>query len=82
MSSRALSDEDYKWVSSKEFRAAIRSSPLQKFVLLPPLPESGQDDHWVKDWEENTLANFGDRIEAKVCNGLEEARAFLVRKQE
>lgn len=74
----ALSDEDYEWVSSDEFRSKIQNSPLRKFVLLPPLPESGQDDGWVADWEASTLAKFGDSIGAKVCDSVEEAGAFLV----
>ncbi|PUB10248.1 hypothetical protein DFP92_12010 [Yoonia sediminilitoris] len=82
MSSHALSNEDYEWVSSEDFRASIRNSPLQKFVLLPPLPDSGQDDRWVKDWEQNTLANFGDRVKAKVCDGLKDARTFLLQEKE
>lgn len=77
ISPHALSEADYEWVSSEDFRSAILNSPLQKFVLLPPLPESGQDDAWVSDWEANTLANFGDKVSAKVCNSADEALAFL-----
>ena len=76
-SPHGLSDEDYEWVSSDEFRSAIQNSPLLKFVLLPPLPESGQDDGWVADWEANTLAKFGDSVRAQVCDSAEELRAFL-----
>lgn len=76
-SPNALSDADYKWVSGDEFRSAVTNSTLRKFVLLPPLPESGQDDAWVSDWEANTLANFGNRVSAKVCQNMEEATAFL-----
>lgn len=76
-SPHALSEADYEWVSGEDFRSAIMNSPLQKFVLLPPLPESGQDDTWVSDWEANTLANFGDKVSAKVCNSADEALAFL-----
>lgn len=78
-SSEGLSDADYEWISSDAFRDAIRNSPLRKFVLLPPLPETGQDDGWVSEWEANTLANFGDAITAKVCEDLEETRKFLSR---
>ncbi len=76
-SPHSLSDADYRWVSGEEFRSAILKSPLRKFVLLPPLPDSGQDDSWVADWERNTLARFGDRVSARVCRTHEEARAFL-----
>ncbi len=72
-----LSEKDYEWVSGDEFRAAILTSPLRKFVLLPPLPDSGQDDGWVADWEANTLSGFGDRVSAKVCMNIEDAQAFL-----
>lgn len=77
-SSHALSDVDYEWVSSDEFRSEVQYSPLRKFVLLPPLPESGQDAGWVADWEANTLAKFGNNVSAKVCDSAEEARAFLM----
>ncbi|NEY90586.1 hypothetical protein [Tabrizicola oligotrophica] len=76
-SPRALSERDYRWVSGEEFRAAILDSPLRKFVLIPPLPNSGQDAGWVADWEQNTLTRFGDRVQAKVCDSIEDARAFL-----
>ena len=61
-----LSDADYRWVSSDEFREMISSSPLRKFVLIPPLPETGQDTAWVSVWEANTLAKFGGKVTAKV----------------
>ena len=76
-SPHGLSDVDYEWVSGDDFRSEIMNSPLKKFVLLPPLPETGQDDAWVADWEANTLANFGNSISAKVCQNMEEAEAFL-----
>jgi hypothetical protein len=77
MSPHALSKADYEWVSGEEFRSAILASPLRKFVLIPPLPETGQDVGWVSDWEENTLTKFGDRVDARVCKNLEEAQLFL-----
>lgn len=76
-SSRALSEADYAWVSGAEFRAAVLASPLRKFVLIPPGPESDQDASWVADWEAGTLAKFGDQVRAKVCVDLEAARSFL-----
>jgi len=74
----ALTEEDQKWVSSDEFRDAIRGSPLRKFVLIPPLPATGQDVSWLADWEANTLAEFGDRVEAKLSDKLDEIRSFFV----
>lgn len=76
-SPHALSEADYAWVSGPEFRDAVLASPLRKFVLIPPLPETGQDTRWVAEWEANTLAKFGDRISARVCEDLEAARKFL-----
>ena len=77
-SQHGLSDADNQWVSGDEFRSEITNSTLRKFVLLPPLPGSGQDDSWVADWEASTLTNFGDQINAKVCQNTKEAKAFLV----
>ncbi len=74
----ALSDKDYEWVSGDEFRSEIQNSPLKKFVLIPPLPESGQDDGWVADWESNTLAKFGNGVSARVCDSIAEVKAFLL----
>lgn len=76
-SPHALSERDYEWVGSDAFRVAILDSPLRKFVLIPPLPDSGQNDAWVADWEANTLSRFGDRVSARVCTTLDEARRFL-----
>ena len=77
-SRQGLTEEDQKWVSSDQFRDAIRGSPLRKFVLIPPLPETGQDVSWLADWEVNTLAKFGDRVAAKLSNNLDEIRSFFV----
>lgn len=76
-SPHALSEADYAWVSGPEFHAAVVASPLRKFVLIPPGPETGQDTRWVADWEANTLAKFGAQIQARVCPSLAEAEAFL-----
>ncbi len=77
-SPRGLSDTDYQWVSGDDFRSEIMNSTLRKFVLVPPLPSSGQDDSWVAEWEASTLSKFGDRVSAKVCQNVQEARAFLM----
>ncbi len=76
-SQHGLSDADYRWVNGDQFRSAVMNSTLTKFVLLPPLQGSGQDDTWVADWESKTLSSFGDRVRARVCRNLEEAKAFL-----
>ncbi len=77
-SPHALSDKDYEWVSSDDFRSEIQNSPLRKFVLILPLPETGQDVGWVADWQANTLAKFGKDVSAKVCDSADEVRAFLM----
>ena len=77
-SRRGLTPADQAWITGDEFREAIASSPLRRFVLIPPLPETGQDTAWLADWEANTLAKFGDRVEAKLSSDLEEIRAFFL----
>ena len=76
-SPQGLSEADYEWVSSDAFRSMIRNSPLQKFVLIPPLPETGQDMAWVKEWEANTLARFGGKVSARLCHDIDEIEAFF-----
>ena len=77
-SPRGLSDRDQEWVSGDEFRAEIADSPLRKFVLIPPLPETGQDVSWLSDWETNTLAKFGDRVEAMLSSDRDEIQTFFM----
>lgn len=77
-SPRGLSDEDQKWVTGDEFRDAISNSPLRKFVLIPPLPETGQDISWLSDWEANILAKFSDHITAKLSDNLDDIRSFFL----
>ena len=76
-SRRGLSDKDIAWVGGDEFRSAIVGSTLRKFVLIPPLPETGQDTSWLTSWEANTLANFGDHVQAKLSGDMDEIRAFF-----
>lgn len=76
-SRQGLTAADQEWVGSEAFRDAIRNSPLRKFVLMPPLPETGQDVTWLADWERNTLAQFGDRVEAMLSGGPTEIRNFF-----
>lgn len=76
-SSEGLSDADFDWVSGPEFRTAVLQSGLKKFVLIPPLPETGQDTSWVSEWESNTLSKFGSQVSAKVCTTEDEVRSFL-----
>lgn len=76
-SRQGLTTEDQVWVNSDEFRGCITNSPLRKFVLIPPLPETGQDVSWLADWETNTLAKFGDHISAKLSSDMEEISAFF-----
>lgn len=79
-SNEALSEKDYEWVSSDEFRDLVRQSTLERFVLIPPGPNSKQDTSWIVDWEKNTLQNFGESVAAKVSSDMGEIRAFFERK--
>jgi len=73
----ALSPKDLEFVSSETFRNAIRNSTLEKFVLIPPLPVSGKDTSWLGEWEKNTLAAFGDNVQAQVSSDIDKIRAFF-----
>ncbi len=77
-SRRGLTPKDQEWVGSDEFRDAIVDSPLRKFVLIPPLPETGQDVGWLAEWEANTLAKLGEGVDAKLSSDLDEIRSFFV----
>ena len=77
-SRRGLTPTDQEWVGSDEFRDAIVNSPLRKFVLIPPSPETGQDVGWLAEWEANTLAKFGEDVKAKLSSDLDEIRSFFV----
>ncbi len=76
-SDEALSDKDYAWVSSDEFRDLIRQSSLRRFVMIPPGLNSKQDTSWIADWERNTLKNFGNKVAAKVSSDMTEINAFF-----
>ncbi len=77
-SRRGLTPADQEWVSSDEFRQAIIDTRLRRFVLIPPLPETGQDVSWLQDWEANTLAAFGEQIKAMLSSDPDEIRAFFL----
>jgi sulfur transfer complex TusBCD TusB component (DsrH family) len=77
-SPRGLSHKDQAWVCSEEFTSAISNSPLRKFALIPPLPETGQDVSWLSDWETNTLAKFGDHMTAKLSGDMDDIRLFFM----
>lgn len=72
-----LSDRDLAWVNGEEFRKVIVQSALRKFVLMPPLPETGQDTSWLASWEANTLAKFDDGVKAKLTGDLNQIRVFF-----
>ena len=76
-STRGLSERDMAWVSSEAFTGAIIDSPLRRFALIPPRPETGQDTAWLADWEANTLAKFGDRIAAMLSDDPVAIRTFF-----
>ena len=72
-----LSDKDFAWINGQEFKEAIRGSGLTHFVLVPPLPSTGQDTSWLADWEQNTLAAFGEETSAQIISSEEKIRAFF-----
>lgn len=76
-SRQGLTQADQEWISSDDFRDRITDSPLRKFVLIPPLPETGQDVSWLADWEVNTLAKFGDGVSVKLSSDMTEIRTFF-----
>lgn len=76
-SRRGLSVADLAWVTSEDFRAEFRNSTIRRFVLIPPLPETGQDTGWLADWERNTLAAFGASTMARLTSDVDEIRAFF-----
>lgn len=76
-SRRGLTPKDQRWVESDAFRDAIVDSPLRRFALIPPAPETGQDVGWLARWEANTLAKFGDAVDAKLSSDPREIRAFF-----
>ncbi|SDI21409.1 hypothetical protein [Aliiruegeria lutimaris] len=78
----ALSDADLAWVSGEEFLSAMRQSSIRRFVLVPPLPSTGQDTGWLADWEANTLAAFGEGRSARIVSDKEEIRAFLANAEQ
>jgi hypothetical protein len=77
ISRRGLTPRDQEWVGSDEFREAIVDSPLRKFMLIPPSPETGQDIGWLAEWEANTLANFGEDVEAKLSSDSADIHSFF-----
>ena len=76
-STAALSDADLEWVNGSEFRGLIADSPLEKFVLMPPLPHTGQDIGWLDEWESSTLRAFDKGKSAKLSGNMNEIRAFF-----
>ena len=42
--------------------------------MTPPRPETGQDIGWLADWESNTNARYGGKIEARLMKNEIEVR--------
>ena len=76
ISREPLKPEDQKWVQT-EFKRLIAESTLEKVVLIPPRPETGQDTDWLKDWEANTKTEYGGRIDARLLSNENEIREFF-----
>jgi hypothetical protein len=75
-SKKALKPEDQLWVET-EFKKAIANSTLEKVVLMPPLPETGQDIDWLDDWEANTKAEYKGQIDARLLSDKNAIRRFF-----
>ena len=61
-----LSPKDAEWVTTQEFRNILLESSIEKFVLVPSLPETGADTSWIPDWQAATQAGIGEKIEVRV----------------
>lgn len=79
-SKQGLKESDQNWVQT-EFSKAIAESSLEKLAMTPPLPETGQDTEWLDDWELNTNAKYGGKIQARLVYSDDEVREYL-RKNE
>ena len=77
-SRRALKPEDQFWVET-EFKKLIAESTLKKVVLMPPLPETGQDIDWLDDWEAATKAEYKGRIDARLLSDEKAIKSFFER---
>ena len=75
-SRRALKPEDQLWVET-EFKKAIANSTLEKVVLMPPLPATGQDIDWLNDWETKTKAEYKGQIDARLLSDRESIKRFF-----
>ena len=75
-SKEALKPEDKLWVET-EFKKAIANSTLEKVVLMPPLPETGQDIDWLDDWEATTKAEYKGQIDARLLSDQNAIRQFF-----
>jgi len=76
ISKRGLSEADQQWVNG-EFQERILATPLEKLVLVPPGPETGQDIRWLDAWEETARTRFRGRIEPRLLSDLDKIADFL-----
>lgn len=76
ISREALKPEDQAWVQTK-FKKLIAESTLEKVVLIPPGPDTGQDTDWLNDWEANTKVEYGGLIDARLLSDEGEIRDFF-----
>lgn len=75
-SRKSLKPEDQRWVET-EFKRLIAESTLERVVMIPPGPETGQDMGWLDDWEAQTRADYGGRIDARLCSDEADIRRFF-----
>lgn len=75
-SARGLKAADQHWVEG-DFGRAVAESTLQRLAMTPPLPETGQETGWIREWEAATNARYRGRIEARLVTDEAEVRAFF-----
>jgi len=75
-SKQALKPEDQLWVET-EFKKAIAKSTLEKIVLMPPLPSTGQNIDWLDDWEANTKIEYKGQIDARLLSDEKAISSFF-----
>jgi len=76
VSRRGLSARDQAWVES-DFQSRVLAAPLEKLVLIPPRPETGQDISWLDAWEESARQKFGRKIETRLLSEFNDIRRFF-----
>ena len=75
-SARGLKATDQTWVQT-EFGKSIADSTQTKLAMTPPLPETSQNIDWIDQWEGDTNARYGGKIEARLVTDENDVRAHV-----